>query len=419
MSIHGYVIRPLVPLLFRKPKPFEVGGIAETYKVPLPFTTAGLLASKAYHDELIQPTGSYEENIEKALEALGIRLIRGPLPALIKGNLVLRDIYLPTPQDLFICNNPRCSICFEGRLEELKREPNGIKTIPSVCPECGDSAKPLASEVPFLPADSDITKKYISGCLEKSFGRKEEIVDSLKKLAKPFKEAFKSKSRPGVFIERETKSVRAGFFYRAERVEYLEEMEADTTISAGYYLDVVGRDIKLPKYTIASLGGERGVVEFSEHREWQTLDRYYKDLLNISLNEVLERIAESRIFKLWLLTPSILLTVDGKCTWNPETSKIGSFKTRLSLRFNVEIEGAVVGKSIRVSGWDYAKNRVKKMYIAVPPGSIYYFRVDKIEINDARMLIESLILKQNLSDESFLYRIGFGTVIICVGGEVV
>jgi CRISPR type III-B/RAMP module-associated protein Cmr3 len=304
-------------------------------------------------------------------------------------------------------------------LEAFRREPDEIKTIPGSCPECGGSVEILANEIPFIPAGSTIAKKYVLGTLEECFGRREDVKKQLEGFMRPFKGdecAYKVESRPGVFLDRETKSVRAGYFYRAERVDYYEGVEEGAVLQAGYCLDMVGSNIKVPERIVATLGGERGLIELVRHQEWESLDYYYSNILGVKLQEICDRIADIGRFKLWLLTPCILLTNERECIWNPERSKQGPLATRLNLSFALNLEGAVIGKAIRVSGWDYAKNRVKEMYVAIPSGSLYYYGAEHIDFDQAHAIIEAFTLRENLSDESFLYRVGFGTVIVCGWG---
>ncbi|MEN3045343.1 MAG: type III-B CRISPR module-associated Cmr3 family protein, partial [Candidatus Hydrothermales bacterium] len=56
--------------------------------------------------------------------------------------------------------------------------------------------------------------------------------------------------------------------------------------------------------------------------------------------------------------------------WINEKTLIGDFEG-----IQLKLIACVVGKYVRVGGWDIARGEPKPMYKAVPAGSVYYFRV--------------------------------------------
>lgn len=73
---------------------------------------------------------------------------------------------------------------------------------------------------------------------------------------------------------------------------------------------------------------------------------------------------EANRFKLYLSTPAIFKTND----WHPDLKR---------LNINANLVAAAIGKPLHIGGFDIKKNEPKKMFKAVPAGSVFYYETDE------------------------------------------
>jgi CRISPR-associated protein Cmr3 len=114
----------------------------------------------------------------------------------------------------------------------------------------------------------------------------------------------------------------------------------------------------IPKSGILQVGGEGKTAVYEE--------------LNINPVENLDSIEfelKNNMFKIYLATPSIF-----NKGWIPDwidENNLQGEKDGIKLK----LIACVIGKYLRIGGWDMANNCPKQMRKAVPSGSVYYFKV--------------------------------------------
>ncbi|MEN3047093.1 MAG: type III-B CRISPR module-associated protein Cmr3, partial [Candidatus Hydrothermales bacterium] len=179
---------------------------------------------------------------------------------------------------------------------------------------------------------------------------------------------YKSEPKIGIARERKTLTSREGYLYRATMIRL------DRSISI--FIKVLEAD--LPKSGIFQLGGESKTVYF-EKLENNPLE--YLEKIDLKLTE--------GIFKLYLATPAIF-EKGWIPKWINEETMEGEFEG-----IKIKLISCSLGKLIRIGGWDMAKRAPKAMKKAVPPGSVYYFKVlSDISTED----IKEIFHLKNISD---------------------
>lgn len=117
---------------------------------------------------------------------------------------------------------------------------------------------------------------------------------------------------------------------------------------------------------------------------------YYK--INNNPIEDLEKTSftlNNGLFKIYFATPAIF-----KKGWIPEWINENTMEGEKD-GIKLKLVTCVIGKFIRVGGWDIGKKEPKTMYKAVPAGSVYYFKV----INNTSLEeIKKTFHFQNISD---------------------
>ncbi len=126
--------------------------------------------------------------------------------------------------------------------------------------------------------------------------------------------------------------------------------------------------------------------------------------------EAIEReVARTGRFKLVFTSPALL-----KNGWIPgNVSGSGPYSWETG-KFSILIESAVIGRPMDVGGWKMAREKggsPKQMHRAVPPGSLYYCRLEKGSIGT----VFDTLFDRNFSDrDSDLEKQGFGHMLIGV-----
>ncbi len=112
----------------------------------------------------------------------------------------------------------------------------------------------------------------------------------------------------------------------------------------------------LPKEGLLKLGGEGRFVKYriEENKPFSVFEKSWEKVRD----EISNR------FKLYVAT-HMLIESSRKFTWNVESElKSAGIKVR-----NIV---PLIGKPLKVSGWNYAKNEPKSVKYAVPAGSVYF-----------------------------------------------
>lgn len=131
-------------------------------------------------------------------------------------------------------------------------------------------------------------------------------------------------------------------------------------------LSVWTNDLKfLPKKGLLKLGGEGRFANYriEDCNPFEIFEKKWERIRN----EI------SKKFKLYVATP-LLIENSGKYTWN--------IKNELeSTGIKVKRIIPLVGKPVKVSGWDLANNKPKGVRYAVPAGSVYFVEAEKLNLN--------------------------------------
>jgi len=227
----------------------------------------------------------------------------------------------------------------------------------------------------FEAKDEDIEKKEV-------FITESTLLDYLE-LFKPEKEEeiefsfyevenyIRTEAKIGIGRNKNRKSIEEGKLYRVGAKRYN---------NLSIIVDFDG--INLKEKGLMRLGGEgKGV--------------YYEEFFIEDFPKIKE--LSSDIFKTYLLTPAIF-----RNGWCPDFLD-KEFKGEIN-GVKVQLIAAALGKNEFIGGWDIKNNLPKKMYKAVPSGSVYYFKV--IDGNPFNI--------SNLMDNEFreYKKQGFGKVII-------
>jgi len=196
----------------------------------------------------------------------------------------------------------------------------------------------------------------------------------------PSDNIFVTEVRTGIQKSRKTRSVETGKLYS---VEYFRLSE-----NSGFAVEVENTKL-LPPSGILRLGGDNRSAKYSTE-SWN----------EISVEPIKIKVAESKCFKLMLMTPAIF-----KNGWLPEGIDSNTMQGRIN-GIEVKMISAFVGKPIGIGGYDFVKNRPKMMKKAVPAGSVYYFELQQGDVDN---LFKNLWLK-SISDEKV--QEGFGITLI-------
>lgn len=191
-------------------------------------------------------------------------------------------------------------------------------------------------------------------------------------------EVFVFENKIGIARDRIANVTREGHLYRIPMMRLNNEI--------GFLVEVTNLSMDDGK-GVSCLGAERKVAQLKQVDVSNNLFRTNKG--NFSLN--------NGLFKIYLSTPAIF-----EKGWIPnwlDENTLEGEKNGLRLR----LEACVVGKPIKVGGWDLANEKPKPVFRAVPAGSVYYFRVinGKIEPDLVLRTFHFNTISDVLSEEGF------------------
>jgi len=357
---------PVDVLSFRKPRPFRVGGYAETEFMPPPGTVALGLTAQLYLAGLLKAR-SFGDLLAKVGERV---IFHGPILA------KQRQLYVPSPLDMAKCPNPECKKAFLSRWRKSPKDGE----IPWPIHKCGRPGKTLEGY-------------FMSSIYLPKRGDREWELNNLGTLLK-IEEVFKKEVRPGLSLEREFKRVRFGFFYQAEWVQ----------IKPGYNLHefVTVKDENwgraLSQVKMLRLGRKGRPTELRAVR-WLSPEEYYRELTGLDMGKTAHRISSDRAFDLILLTPAIFLK-DGVCRSEPVDLPTSG----------IELIGIATDKPVNVSGWDFEHEAPRAMYYAAPAGTVYRYRL-KNDLTPPE--IKNHVIRPIILENVGHWRvIGYGTAIV-------
>lgn len=164
-----------------------------------------------------------------------------------------------------------------------------------------------------------------------------------------FSSMLQTESKIGVGLNKQTRSSKEGRLFRVgmnrlnqnfneEELSFTEE----TTLVVEYNFDFVPKLIKLGAENKTALVKETTILP--------------KERLE-------QKNASSSFFKIVLSSPAVF-----ELGWKPN---IASYLSDIK----IELKCAFVGKPLSIGGWDIAARQPKKMYKAVPAGSVFYYEI--------------------------------------------
>lgn len=347
-------VKPNDTLFFRTGRPFTMGDDTWSDSVfpPNPSTIYG-----AIRTFLIFEKGSLKEFKEgKFKDEIGTPLEKGSLkiigPFLYKESINL--IYFKPPLDLVKLENGNENK--QLQLLSLTDKPEFFysEDFPIDKILVFKGAKQV--DEPEGWVKNNTLKNYLIGKKEKFGVIKNENI-------------FKTELKIGITRNRKTLASQDGYLYRIPLIRVGKDI--------AFLIKIQGIN-DIPKTGIFQLGGEGKTVFY------ETLDSNpLEEIENLRLE------LKGNMFKVYLATPAIF-----KKGWIPEWINENTLEGEKE-GIRLKLISCVIGRFLRIGGWDLANNRPKPMYKAVPAGSVYYFKV----LSDADLeKIKEVFHFKNISD---------------------
>jgi len=198
---------------------------------------------------------------------------------------------------------------------------------------------------------------------------------------------LKREPKIGIGRNAETLTSKEGLLYRLDMMRFYNK-------NGKFQLCVEASGISLNNQGILKLGGENKAFVYESAEAESPLD---SDEFKAELAERLEQKRQNgKIrFKLCFATPAI-----GDTGWR--------IKKIFSSGISCNLITAAIGKYLNIGGWDLVKREPKRMYRAVPAGSVYYCETES-EKTTAKDVIDAFHY-QNISDQRS--EEGFGLVLV-------
>ena len=340
-------LEPADTFFFRDGKPFSRGEQTEATGIfpPFPATVYGALRT-AYISE--KGWKEFEEEDKSIKTVIGTKTSHGKF--CVKGLFLERKgeneiIYFPLPRDLVT----------------LKKMDNGeSKTLHLNLRNDNFNSNSKTKQMLFSDR-SDV--EYPSGALLESGFLKSYLLTGASN-GLQYRPLFQEDyliHEPKVGIERDLNNPEniEGRLYRVNMMR----LKTD----AKYQILVDVENIDMPNSGILKFGGENRAFIYRKSAA-EIFD--YKDS---EKEKVINAIEKTRQFKLYCATPAI---------WNCENDDEGWIADWMNGNeynykdIKCKLIAAVVGKPVNIGGWDIAKGEPKKMYRAIPAGSVYYLQLE-------------------------------------------
>lgn len=207
-----------------------------------------------------------------------------------------------------------------------------------------------------------------------------------------------SEPKTGIARSRETLSSEEHMLYRINMSRFKNS-------GCGFVVDYKCSK-SLPKKGLLKLGGE-GKSFVYEHSNFDP------KLLSGHLDSVKNGIQSTGRFKLYFATPTIF-DKGWLPSWLDSKTLSGKYPMEGTSPISLKLITAAVGKPVTVGGWDMARGRAKPAYLAVPAGSVYYFKLrDRSRIDD----LIAAFHYQNVSDKRSEEGFGLALIGVAQGGN--
>lgn len=402
-------LEPLDVLLFRDSRPFTGG---ETHRArslfpPSPLTLQGALRTFlfAHHlkqrnltfqdlaDHLKGRRGSHSEDLSCLVEVLGdhqsfgrLRL-RGPFLARLKNEGV--ELLFPAPFDLLkLTKNGATGLIPLQPLKEVVPVHWDGKWSQGLSPlwwgPVEGSAQVKAQELPPTWISVRLLSDYLAGKLQG-----EHVKDGVY----PAEAVCSREQRAGIKLQPGTRTVETGMLYTVEFLRFHKDF--------GFVvqMEILGEEhshwLAPLKEGVLSLGGEARGCCFRVLGE-ETVLPTRPELGNA-------------YFKLYLATPAVF-----KNGWLPDFLDQQSLQGEVN-GLELRLVAAAVGKPLPIGSWDLALNRPRKLYFAVPPGSVYFLKLEAGELSRVTEVFHGATALQSVATDGWLKelgKIGFGLTLV-------
>lgn len=409
MSI--YLLEPMDTQFHRSTLPFdaEADGHTMTQPLPWPRTVYGALRALGFSRQGVSPAmrNSSESNpIWGNWEELGDVFIKGPfvfhkrptsvqmllpMPADVVALKDGEDLYHAVPQK--DCPLDSCTDCTGfpgvGVLDVLGRT-SGSKV------ETIEEERFLTTGE--LPAGT-ILKAYLT----------QDLAGSKKtRFRPPQDEVFTIEPRVGIKRVHQSHVAEQGWLYSAHHYRLLTWPNKD---EFGYWVQIErenGSSPDLPERGMIRLGGESRPVKYRLLENNTPLANWASSFQD----SVIEQIKLAGCFKLFLITP--WLFPDGKT--HPFKKISNGIFMGIPGGKKAQLVGVAIQKRILLGGWNIQKEYPKPLETGVPPGSVYFLRVEDWPQSEnqrtdlAKQLFNELNFKSLCSGN--LEKEGFGITIV-------
>lgn len=342
-------IEPLDVLFFRDGRPFTAG---EQHLAQSIFPPTSLTFQGAIRANILKQTGiltsphrlkSFWQGTDEICDIIGSSQdygklrIMGPFIAKKEGDNIVE--YFVTPSDIVRTKE-------SGKLHMLRPLKEDLFI--------SDITQDFKGIRPLWVRKKENLKR-IPGYISK-VDLERYLLDAISDIQVVHEDSFLARdSRLGITLQDGIKISKEGLLYIAEFLKLKEKW--------GFTLDVhlengEGLEKYLPESGFFYLGGERRAVFYFKIKEGNWLD----------LREnIKEKVGKKKRFKLIFLTPAYL-DQGWYATWM-ENGEKGEVKFKWV--------SACVRNFISIGGWNIAKRYPRPMGRFIPPGSVYYFELEK------------------------------------------
>lgn len=320
-------LEPLDSLFFGDNKGMELNEGGRTLKIPLPWTISGTLL---FH---------YVSTTQR-LEDVRIGCEEGGCTSEERGEATVFAFYGP-----FIAYGGTYWFHPPGDLIAREGAKGETVELQVLKPRRGGSG--YASQLPpvLLPVHWEVYGKLIDA---ESLANYSEGASTI---VVPRPPELKEERRLGIHVDDERRTVKLGYIYTSTHVR--------VPLGLKYCMIAARKDGKDLSFNgLVRLGGEGRVARMTTTKwtpPW--------------LRE--EKLEAGSIVKVVLLSPAIYRR-DGRNVRIPSLEELPGRPQVCELGGEKLVLG---GRPVRVSGWDFVARRAKKMYSAVPPGTVYYLKL--------------------------------------------
>ncbi len=396
-TVKWFFIRPFDTLFFRDARPFSAGqdNLAQSVFPPAPSTTYGAVRTASLIQAGVDLVKFKADEVKNLPPAVGNKMQFGSLH--LTGPILARRepsgvcLLFLSPLNLVYEEGSR-----ERRLEFLIQDESSQNTVANGSQYTN---LPLPLNL-FVPEDRvTYADRYLTfdQALALLCGIVPDKLDNL--ISK--ESLWKADNRVGI-AQNKARSAEEGMLYSSQHIQ-INNHPGNINRVGGLAIKVIEGKDSLPSNGIIQLGGEKRFCEFQEISVAQPT--------KFQIELIAEKILKNSRFFFWLISPAVFS--------NDEYPFIPGFIDHHTLKGKlddqqVELVACQIGRSVGIGGWNIVDNVPKPMRRAVPPGSIYFFKLTnggKSE-EQIKQFVERWMLYPLPGQKSDYDKQGFGTILI-------